>query len=140
MLRSPSLLAEQRGLTAALTANTSYKLPRSYTVQSFFYGSLPTPQIQGRTWASPYYSVGLKKSFWQDRADLTFNLSCPFSPNWAVHTTTATPYFDQTSIAYQQGQRSFRFSFAYRFGQQATGRERKSIENDDTKPSTKGEG
>ncbi|MGI4832340.1 MAG: TonB-dependent receptor domain-containing protein [Janthinobacterium lividum] len=133
VLRSPALQADRRGLTAALTVNTSYKLPKGYAVQGFFYGALPQVQVQGRTWASPYYSFGVKKLFWQERADLSLNVSCPFTPHWAQHTTTTTLSFDQQNTSYQLGQQSFRLALAYRFGQQQSSRARKAIENDDKK-------
>lgn len=132
-LHSPALGAARQGLTAALTLNTAYKLPRGYALQSFFYGALPTPTIQGRSWASPYYTVGIRKALWQQRAELTFNLSCPATTHWASREQTTTPLFEQTGIYYQTGQRALRVSFLYRLGQQPASRARKNIENDDMK-------
>ena len=62
--RSPALQTEQQGFTASLNVNTSCKLTKSLTVQSFLNSSLPQPQIQGRGSASLYYSFGAKKTFW----------------------------------------------------------------------------
>jgi outer membrane receptor protein involved in Fe transport len=130
--RSPALQAERQGFTAGLNVNTSYKLTKSFTIQSFFNGSLPQPQIQGLGSASLYYSFGAKKTFWQDKADVSLNIACPFNERWGYRNTATTPYFDQTSTYYAY-QRSARLSFAYRFGQASQTKQRKSIQNNDTK-------
>jgi outer membrane receptor protein involved in Fe transport len=130
--RSPALQAEQQGFTASLNVNTSYKLSKIFTVQSFLNGSLPQPQIQGRGSASLYYSFGVKRSLWKDKADITLNIANPFNERWAYRNTAATPYFDQASTYYSY-QRSFRLSFGYRFGQDGQTKQRKSIQNTDTK-------
>ena len=130
--RSPSLQANQRGFTASLNLNTSYRLPKEYTIQAFAYGSLRSIDIQGYGPASLYYSFGGKKTFWDKKADVSLNITCPFNERWAYRSSVNTPAFDQTSAFYAY-QRAFRLSFAYRFGQEQQGRQRKSIQNDDTK-------
>ena len=130
--RSPSLQADQRGFTASLNLNTSYRLPKEYTVQAFAYGSLRSIDIQGYGPANLYYSFGGKKTFWDKKADVSLNITCPFNERWAYRSTISTPSFDQSSTYYAY-QRSFRLSFAYRFGQEQQGKQRKSIQNDDTK-------
>jgi outer membrane receptor protein involved in Fe transport len=130
--RSPSLQADQRGFTASLNFNTSYRLPKEYTIQAFGYGSLRSIDIQGYGPANLYYSFGGKKTFWDKKADISLNITCPFNERWAYRSTVSTPSFDQRSTFYAY-QRSFRLSFAYRFGQEQQGKQRKSIQNDDTK-------
>ena len=130
--RSPALQAEQRGFTAGLNFNTSYKLPKGYTVQAFANGQLRGIEIQGYGPANLYYSVGAKKMLWKDKADLSLNITNPFNERWAYRATTTTPSFDQYTTFYAY-QRAFRLSFSYRFGQEQAGRQRKSIRNDDTK-------
>jgi outer membrane receptor protein involved in Fe transport len=130
--RSPSLQADQRGFTASFNFNTSYRLPKEYTVQAFGYGSLRSIDIQGYGPANLYYSVGGKKTFWDKKADVSLNITCPFNERWAYRSTISTPAFDQTSVFYNY-QRAFRLSFGYRFGQEQQGKQRKSINNDDTK-------
>ncbi|MGI4834693.1 MAG: TonB-dependent receptor domain-containing protein [Janthinobacterium lividum] len=132
VLRSPALQAEQRGFTAGLNLNTSYKLSKTLTLQAFAFGSTPRPSIQGTSPANLYYQLGAKKTFMQDKLDLTLNFGSPFNQRWAYRSTTSTPYFDQRSTSYSY-QRSFRFTLGYRFGQEQAGRQRKSIQNDDTK-------
>jgi outer membrane receptor protein involved in Fe transport len=130
--RSPSLQADQRGFTASLNLNTSYSLPKEYTVQAFGYGSLRSLNLQGYGPANFYYSFGGKKTFWDKKADISLNITCPFNERWAYRSIISTPAFDQRSSFYAY-QRAFRVSFAYRFGQEQLGKQRKSIQNDDTK-------
>ena len=77
--RSPALYANHRGFMAGLNLNTSYKLTKTFTVQSFLYASLPEITIQGTGAANLYYQFGAKKSFLKERLDLTVNLSSPFN-------------------------------------------------------------
>ncbi|WP_210520756.1 TonB-dependent receptor domain-containing protein [Hymenobacter terricola] len=130
--RSPTLGIERRGFTASMNFNTSYKLPKGFTIQGFLFGSLPSPDLQGTGPANLYYQLGGKKTFLKEKADLTLNFGSPFNGSWAYRNTTVTPSFDETST-YRAFQRSFRLSFGYRFGQQQQTKQRKSISNDDVK-------
>ena len=130
--RSPALNIERRGFTAGLNFNTSYKLPRNFTLQGFLYSSLPTPDLQGQGAANLYYQMGAKKSFFKDKADLVLNFGSPFNNSWVYRSTTNTPSFSETNES-RSFQRAFRFSFSYRFGQAQQGKQRKAISNDDVK-------
>ncbi|MCI1186627.1 TonB-dependent receptor [Hymenobacter sp. DH14] len=130
--RSPTLGITRAGFAASLNFNTSYKLPRKYTVQAFFYGALPGPELQGRGLGYLFYSVGGKKVFWQDKADLTLNISNPFTPFVAFGNTYSTPFLTQRQ-EYRAYQRGVRLSFNYRFGQAQQSKQRKRISNDDVK-------
>ena len=130
--RSPALGIERSGFTAGLNFNTSYKLPKSFTLQAFLYGSLPSPDLQGRGSANLYYSIGAKKGLLKDKADITLNVTNPFNNSWTYRNTLDTPYFSEQQ-AFRQFQRAFRLSFSYRFGQEQQGKRRKSISNDDVK-------
>ena len=132
--RSPALNASRRGFTGGLNLNTSYKLPKEFTLQAFLYGGLRDPEIQGTGSANLYYSIGAKKTFWDKRADLTLNVTNPFTRYWPYRSTITTPTFTEVS-EYRSYQRAFRLSFGYRFGDAKGGgpRQRKSINNDDVK-------
>ena len=130
--RSVALNAESKGFTASINANTSYKLNKGFTVQGFVYASLPTPEIQGTGPATLYYQMGVKKTLLNEKADLVLNFGSPFNAYWPYRSTTTTQYFTEHSES-RSYQRSFRFSFSYRFGQTSQTRQRKSINNDDTK-------
>jgi outer membrane receptor protein involved in Fe transport len=130
--RSPTLGIERRGFTAGMNLNTSYKLPKGFTIQGFLYSSLRQPDLQGTGPANLYYQMGGKKTFFKEKADLVVNFGAPFNNFWAYRNTTTTPSFNETST-FHAYQRSFRISFAYRFGQAQETKQRKSISNDDTK-------
>jgi outer membrane receptor protein involved in Fe transport len=130
--RSPALNAERKGFAAGVNVNTSYKLNKGFTVQGFLFGSTPMPEIQGRGPANLYYQLGMKKTFLQEKADLVLNFGSPFNAYWPYRSTTTTASFNERS-EYRAFQRSFRLSFSYRFGQAGQTKQRKAIQNDDTK-------
>ena len=132
MRRCPALGIERSGFTAGLNLNTSYKLPKGFTIQGFLYSSLPSPELQGRGAANLYYQMGAKKTLLKEKADLVLNFGSPFNNYWRYRSTLDTPAFSERAdfFAYQ---RSFRLSFSYRFGQEQQGKRRKSISNDDVK-------
>ncbi|RFP64425.1 TonB-dependent receptor [Hymenobacter lapidiphilus] len=132
--RSSALNLRREGVTAGLSLNTSYKLPKQFMVQAFLAGSLPDPEIQGTGSANLYYSVGAKKTFWKERADLTLNVANPFNQYWGYRSTLRTPFFEEAS-EYRAYNRAVRLSLAYRFGDAKSGgpKRRKTISNDDTK-------
>ncbi|WP_191906375.1 TonB-dependent receptor domain-containing protein [Hymenobacter baengnokdamensis] len=131
--RSSVLNVTRSGFTAGINVNTSYKFDNGLTVQGFVYANTHTPEIQGTGPANLYYQMGVKKSLLKDKADLTLNLGSPFNSYWPYRSTTNTATFSERS-EYRSYQRSFRLNFSYRFGQ-ANGqtKQRKSINNDDTK-------
>ena len=136
--RSPALSVERKGFTAGTNFNSSYKLTKTFTLQGFMYASTRTPEIQGTGPANLYYQLGGKKTLLDGKADLVLNFGSPFNRYWPYRTTTntqtatSTQYFTENS-EYRSFQRAFRFSFTYRFGQAGQGKQRKSIQNDDTK-------
>jgi len=130
--RSPALNAERRGFTAGINLNTSYKLAHGFTVQGFAFGSLPTPEIQGQGAANLYYQMGVKKTFMKEKATLTLNIGAPFNAYWPYRSTTTTAFFDERTES-RSYQRAFRLNFSYRFGQDSQTKQRKSINNNDTK-------
>jgi outer membrane receptor protein involved in Fe transport len=134
--RSPALNAERQGLAAGVNVNTSYKLDKGFTVQAFLFGSTPMPEIQGKGPANLYYQLGAKKTFLKEKADLVLNFGSPFNAYWPYRSTSSssTPTSSFTDRSeYRAFQRSFRLSFAYRFGQAGQTKQRKAIQNDDTK-------
>jgi outer membrane receptor protein involved in Fe transport len=134
--RSPALNAERKGFAAGVNVNTSYKLSKGFTVQGFLFGSTPMPEIQGKGPANLYYQLGAKKTFLKEKADLVLNFGSPFNAYWPYRSTssstTATSSFTDRS-EYRAFQRSFRVSFSYRFGQASQTKQRKAIQNNDTK-------
>jgi outer membrane receptor protein involved in Fe transport len=129
---SPALGIERRGFAAGINLNTSYKVNKGFTVQGFAFASTPMPDIQGTGPANLYYQMGVKKTLLKDKADLTLNFASPFNAYWPYRNTTTTQYFTEHS-EYRAYQRGFRLNFSYRFGQGGPGKQRKAIQNDDTK-------
>jgi outer membrane receptor protein involved in Fe transport len=130
--RSPALNAERRGFTAGLNFNSSYKLPKHFTVQLFCYSGLPTPDLQGQGSANLYYVIGTKKQLFKEKADLVLNVANPFNHYWPYRNTLNTAYFDEVQ-EYRAYRRAVRLSFTYRFGQEQQGKQRRQIQNDDMK-------
>jgi outer membrane receptor protein involved in Fe transport len=130
--RSAALNTERRGFTAGLNLNTSYKLPKKFTVQAFVYSSLPSPEIQGTGSANLYYSFGVKKKLFKDKADLSVNFGNPFNGYWPYRNTVSTASFSETQ-EYRAFQRTVRLSLGFNFGQQQQQKQRKQIQNDDQK-------
>ena len=129
---SPLLGITRRGFTASLNFNTSYKLPKDFSLQGFMFGGLPSPDLQGTGGANLYYQLGAKKTFLKGKADAVLNFGSPFNDRWRYRRTLDTPAFSEVSNSYAY-QRSFRFSLSYRFGQAQQTKQRKSISNDDVK-------
>ena len=130
--RSPMLGISRSGFSASMNFNTSYKLPKDFTLQGFMFGSLPSPDLQGRGPANLYYQLGAKKTFLKGKADAVLNFGSPFNNTWRYRSTLDTPAFSEVTNSYAY-QRSFRFSLSYRFGQAQQTKQRKSISNDDVK-------
>ena len=130
--RSPALGIVRSGFAASLNLNTSYKLPKSFTVQAFMYGSLAGPELQGQGLGYLYYSMGVKKGLLKDKADLSVNITNPFNSYTVFGNTLSTPFFEERQ-EFRSFQRSIRVSFGYRFGQAQQTKQRKSVSNDDVK-------
>ncbi|WP_460499698.1 TonB-dependent receptor domain-containing protein, partial [Hymenobacter agri] len=130
--RSPALGITRSGFAASINLNTSYKLPKDFTLQGFMFGGLPSPDLQGTGGANLYYQLGAKKTFLKGKADAVLNFGSPFNNRWRYRSTTDTPAFSEVTNSYSY-QRSFRFSLSYRFGQAQQTKQRKSVSNDDVK-------
>jgi ferric enterobactin receptor len=129
-------------LNAYINLNTSYKFAKVYTAQAF--GGIWTGdvQLQTRNSGGYYYVVGLKRMLLADKADITLNSGNFLTRGLAFRSTTTTDQFT-TSNSFFQYRRSVRLSFNYRFGKvdAGGGRQRRTIQNDDSKQgSSKGGG
>jgi len=133
-LNSAALNRTSSRLNAYMNVNTSLKLGKLYTLQS--YGGFWTGgvQLQTRYSGGFYYSVGAKRTLLSDKADITLNASNFLAPGREFRSTTETAQFRSTNSFYQY-QRSFRLAFNYRFGKldNGTQRQRRSIQNNDGK-------
>jgi len=121
-------------LTLNMSLNSSWKIGKLYTLQGFGGFGTAGVQLQSRYSGYGYYSLAVKRTLLQDKADLALNASNFLQPGREFRSVTTTDQFTSTSISYQY-QRAVRLSFNYRFGKLDAngGRQRRSIRNDDSK-------
>jgi len=131
---SAALQRTSSRLNAYLNLNTSYRFAKVYTAQVFGGVWTGDVQLQTRNSGGYWYSVGMKRLFLNEKADVTINSSNFLTPGLTYRNTTSTAQFN-TANSFYQYRRSVRISFNYRFGKiDASGqRQRRSIQNDDTK-------
>ncbi len=140
-LASPALNLTQTGLMYSLNVNSGYKLGRGLSLQ--FFGSFNSPrvQLQGTQASWAFYSLGLRKNLFQDKADLTLNADNFLTATRNLRTELITDQFNQVSNSYVY-LRGVRVAFGYRFGKVAAQPAKRSrrIQNDDAKQSDNGQG
>ena len=130
--RTPELDRVRRGFITGIRVDSSYKFPRRITAQASVSGALPPPTLQGQGAATLYYAVGVKKALLGEQADVTLNLTNPFTNSFPNRSSTTTAFVDEQTT-YRTYPRAVRVSFNYRFGQEAPERQRKKANNDDLK-------
>ncbi|MBO3269884.1 outer membrane beta-barrel family protein [Hymenobacter defluvii] len=124
-----------------VSANSSYKFKEKYTAQFYAGYYAGWVQLQSRNSGYYYYSLGLKRTFLNDKADLTLNANTFLQSGINFRNTTTTPSFVSRSNFFSY-QRSVRLSFSYRFGKvdnSAPQRRRRSIQNNDSKSGSSGQ-
>ncbi|GAB3642013.1 TonB-dependent receptor [Spirosoma arcticum] len=131
-LRSPATNLRNSGWIWSVNLNTTYKLPKNYTVQANGnYGS-GWINLQGRFSGWYWYGISAKREFWDKKASLTLGVNSPF--NRGVRQTgreQATTFV--SDIQSLNVTRSARLTFEWRFGQMNNGggKQSKKINNDD---------
>jgi len=139
-LASPALGLTRTGLLYSLSVNSGYKLGHGLSFQ--FFGSFNSPrvQLQGTqaTWA--FYSLGLRKNLFKDKADLTLNADNFLTATRDLRTELTTDQFNQVSNNYVY-LRGVRVAFGFRFGKVSAQPAKRSrrIQNDDAKQSDSGQ-
>ncbi|GEO04457.1 TonB-dependent receptor [Adhaeribacter aerolatus] len=130
-LRSPALNQGNNGWVWNLNLNTTYKLPKNYSVQvngNFNSGWI---SLQGENSGFYWYGAALKKEFWDKKASLNLGLNNPFTRGVRQTRTQSAPTFESHSRSMFVN-RSLRLTFEWRFGQMtAGGKQSKKISNDD---------
>ena len=136
--RSPSLGIERRGFAAGINLNSSYKLPKNFTIQGFTCtASLPSARFAGhraRPTSTTRWASKRPSSKRQGRRGAEHRRS-PFNDYLgSTATPPTTPFFRAKPTATTAPTNAaFRLSFNYRFGQAQQGKQRKSVSNDDVK-------
>ncbi|MGI4873907.1 MAG: TonB-dependent receptor domain-containing protein [Janthinobacterium lividum] len=139
-LHSAALDRTTRLLSINLGLNASWKIDKRYSLQGYGGGGNGGVGLQSRYSGYLYYTLGLKRTFLKDKADLTLNGTNFLTPGREFRNTTSTDQFSSESLSYQY-QRQVRLSFSYRFGRLDAGgrRQRRSVRNDDAKGGGSGE-
>ena len=141
-LTSTALQTSNSGVVVSANVNSAYKFDKGYSLQ--FFGMINTPrvQLQGKSSSWSMYSIGLRKNFLKDKADLTLNADNVFSAYRRLDNNFKTRYLDgsgqilsdqtNTTRIYNRG---VRLAFNYRFGklENKPRRPSRSIRNDDQK-------
>ncbi len=95
-------------------ANTSIKLPKSFSVQ--LSGNYEAPKVslqnvQGESW---WVDIGLRKNLWKNKATVVLNLSDIFNTHKYTTIYDMPQYYQ--SVYRDRETRVFNFTFTYRFG------------------------
>jgi ferric enterobactin receptor len=99
----------------AFTLNSSYILPRGYTIQLSGDYSNGYVTLQGRNSANYSYSLSARKEFLNKKASLTLGLNNLLRSNFLQKSIATAPSF-QTNSANQYYNRSVTLTFSWRFG------------------------
>ncbi|RDC63470.1 TonB-dependent receptor domain-containing protein [Adhaeribacter pallidiroseus] len=131
-LRSPAQNQRNDGFIWNLNFNSTYKLPKDYSIQANGNFGSGWISLQGTNSGYYWYGFAGKREFWDKKASLTLGLNNPFKR--AIHQTgrqEASTFISDYSSIYVN--RSARLTFEWRFGQMNTGggKQTKKINNDD---------
>ncbi|RDV14270.1 TonB-dependent receptor [Pontibacter diazotrophicus] len=131
-LSSPGLNMQNDGFVLNFNMNSTYKLPKNYSLQAF--GSVGTGWIslQGTSTGYYWHGVSAKKEFWDNKASVTLAVNNPLTRGITQTSERSGPNFESEARSFYVN-RSARLSFEWRFGQMSEGggRRSKKISNDD---------
>ena len=132
---SPDFENENEDLAFSFNLNTSYKLPKGFSIQAFGFYRSPRVQLQGTRGAFNMYTVGLRKELFKGNGGITLGMNNPFRSKTKIRSEFETDEFisENERIIFNQ---SVRLSFDYKFGKSNSNqqrRRRKKINNDDVK-------
>jgi outer membrane receptor protein involved in Fe transport len=131
-LRSPAMNLRNDGFIWNLNINSTYKLPKDFSVQangSFGSGWI---SLQGTNSGYYWYGFAVKREFWDKKASLNLGLNNPFKRGLRQTGKQETNTF-QAENRHFFVNRSARLTFEWRFGQMNAGGDKKTkkITNDD---------
>lgn len=113
--RSSALNVANNGTFYSIGINSSYNLPKDYSIQvSGDYGN-GFITLQGRTSANYSYRFTARKEFWNKKASVTLNINNPFQRAFVQTTTALAPSFDSKNTI-RHYNRSFAVSLSWIFG------------------------
>lgn len=131
-LNSPALQQSNSGLIWNFNLNSTYKLPKNYTLQVNGNYGTGWISLQGTSTGWLWYGISAKREFWDKKASLTLGVNNPFARGFTQINRQEAPTFvaeNRWSII----NRSARLTFEWRFGQMTAGggKQSKKITNDD---------
>jgi outer membrane receptor protein involved in Fe transport len=132
-LKSKSMDQRNHGITFNVNMNTTYKLPKDYTIQANGNFNSGWISLQGSNTGFYWYGFSGKREVFKKKASLTLGVNNIFSRGVKQTGHQSAPTFETTSRNLYIN-RSARLSFEWRFGQMNAGssKQTKKIANDDT--------
>jgi outer membrane receptor for ferric coprogen and ferric-rhodotorulic acid len=132
-LNSPALNQKNSGTIWSINLNTTYKLPRDFSLQANGNYNSGWVNLQGKYTGFYWYGFSAKREFWDKKASLTLGIFNPFNKGVRQEGRQLTPTF-QADFNSLYVTRSARLTFEWRFGQMDAGgggKRSKKISNDD---------
>ncbi|MDO1445779.1 TonB-dependent receptor [Rhodocytophaga aerolata] len=132
-VNSPGLNQQNSGIIWSVNLNTTYKLPKDFTLQANGNFNSGWINLQGKYSGFYWYGISAKREFWSKKASLTLGINNPFNRGVWQEGRQAMPTFQSTFTSLYVT-RSIRLTFEWRFGQMEAnggGKRSKKISNDD---------
>ncbi|ANE50816.1 TonB-dependent receptor domain-containing protein [Flavisolibacter tropicus] len=132
-LNSVALQQRNNGYMWSINTNTSYKLPKEFTIQAYASWYSGWISLQGSNSGSYWYGLSAKHAFWDKKATLTAGVNNPFQRGiWQKNQQSSASFQSESNYFFVN--RSYRLTFEYRFGKVSAdgGKEGKKIRNDDS--------
>jgi outer membrane receptor protein involved in Fe transport len=131
-VESPAQNLRNSGFVWGMNLNSTYKLPKDYSLQAFGNYSSGWINLQNTNSGWYWYGFAAKREFWDKKANLSLSVNNIFSDSFRQTGQQADPTFTSefTSLNFN---RSARLTFEWRFGQMNSdgGKRSKKISNDD---------
>ena len=132
-LRSPALQQSNNGIVWNINLNTTYKLPKDFSIQANGNFGSGWISLQGTNSGFYWYGLAGKREFMDKKASITLGVNNPFGRGIRQTSRQATQtYESETRFLFVN--RSVRLTFEWRFGQMTAGgggKRSKKISNDD---------
>ena len=112
---SPALGINHNGLMHQLVINSSYKLPKGYSLNLYGFFSSKSLTLQGYREGWKYYSMSFSKATANERLNVSLRLDAFLTPYAYIDEEISTGSYRQLQTTRYQNQ-NVRFIIAYRFG------------------------
>jgi outer membrane receptor protein involved in Fe transport len=131
-LNSPGLNLKNSGTIWSINLNTTYKLPKNFSLQANGNYNSGWVNLQGTYSGFYWYGFSAKREFWDKKGSITLGIFNPFNRGVRQIGRQFTPTF-RSEFHSLYITRSARVTFEWRFGQMDSGggKRSKKINNDD---------